>query len=412
MSIFFNDSVRVIDQGGTLRGQIEAVVDKNSIITRDASLPIEVGDTIERDLPHGRKETFSVTHVQFHRGSGGVQSFYEITTVDKPVTRDLEMETSHIQLITDTRKVFVIHGRNELARKAVFDQIRTFGLEPIEWSEARKGTGQSTPNIQSILDYAFNAAQACVVLLTPDEEVQLRPEYGTEKDKQVELEPGGQARPNVLWEGGMAYGRDPGKTVIVEIGSLRPFTDISGLHTIRLDGSPASVKLLADSLELAGCPVNLKGTDWMDTEDWKSVIATLPENNRFDPSRNKDPEEPHTLHLSAEISPSATGLFLGVSDAFDVVVSIVNHGMEQINIKQVGLQIDGEDIPFRFEANGTGDNIPDFLPARDSAGFSRILASQNTLQKIRDHYELHVYVIDGTRRRTSAKVTVDSSLTQ
>ena len=101
-----------------------------------------------------------------------------------------------------------------------------------------------------------------------------------------------------------------------------------------------------------------------------------------------------------------------MSDAFDVVVSIVNPGMEQINIKQVGLQIDGEDIPFRFEANGTGDNIPDHLPARDSAGFSRILASQNTLQKIRDHYELHVYVIDGTRRRTFAKVTVDSSLTQ
>ena len=322
------------------------------------------------------------------------------------------MGTSQIKPAADTKKVFVIHGRNEPARKAVFDQLRTFGLEPIEWSEARRGTGQSTPNIQSILDYAFNAAQACVVLLTPDEEVRLRPEYVSDRDNQVWLETGGQARPNVLWEGGMAYGRDHEKTVIVEIGSLRPFTDISGLHTIRIDGSVETIKLLADSLESAGCPVNLKGTDWMDTEDWKSVIATLPENNRFDPSDNNDPEEPQTLRLSATIRPSATGSFLGMRDAVDAVVSIVNDSTEQITIKQVGLQADGKDFPFRFAANGTGDNIPDHISAKDSSEFSRTVASQDTLQKIREHHELNVYVIDGTRIRTSAKVMVDPLLTQ
>ena len=410
MSMFFNDIVRVIDQGGTTRGQLRAVVDKNSITTQDASLPIEVGDTIERDLPHGRKETLSVTHVQFYRGSGGIRDFYEITIQPnlRPATGDLEMEISHIQPATDTRKVFVIHGRNELARKAVFAQLRTFDLEPMEWSEARRGTGQSTPNIQSILDYAFNAAQACVVLLTPDEEVQLRPEYGTDKDKQVELELGGQARPNVLWEGGMAYGRDPGKTVILEIGSLRPFTDISGLHTIRMDSSPARIKVFGESLESSGCSVKWDGTDWMDTVDWKSVIAALHENNRFDTAERNEAEEEHTLCLSAEVRPSTTGSLLGMGDAVDADVTIVNHGMERINIKEVGLQVDGEDIPFRFKANGTGDNIPDHLPARDSAKFSRIFASQ----KIRDHYELNVYVVDGTRRRTFAKVIVDPSFTQ
>jgi predicted nucleotide-binding protein len=33
---------------------------------------------------------------------------------------------------TDPRKVFVIHGRNELARKALFDFLRSIGLDPIE----------------------------------------------------------------------------------------------------------------------------------------------------------------------------------------------------------------------------------------------------------------------------------------
>ena len=322
------------------------------------------------------------------------------------------MATSHIQPTHETRKVFVIHGRNELARKAVFEQLRAFSLDPIEWSEARRGTGQSTPNIQSILDYAFKTAQACVVLLTPDEEVQLRPEYRTDRDKQVETETGGQARPNVLWEGGIAYGRDHGKTVIVEIGSLRPFTDIAGLHIIRMDGSPEAIKIFAESLESAGCPVNLDGTNWMDTTNWESVIAALPENNRFNPAEKNDSAETPTLRLSSEIRPSTTGSLLGMGDVVDAHVSIVNHGMDHINIKELGLQVDGEDIPFPFEVYGTGDPIPVHLPARDSYEFSRILYDDHTLEKIRNHHEINVYVIDGILRRMSGKVIVDSSLTR
>ena len=58
MSMLFNDIVRVIDQGGTIRGQIGAVVGKNSITTQDASVLIEVGDTIERDLPMIERKPF------------------------------------------------------------------------------------------------------------------------------------------------------------------------------------------------------------------------------------------------------------------------------------------------------------------------------------------------------------------
>ena len=79
MTYLFNDFVTIISPDGTPRGQIGAVVDKNSITTADASLLVEVGDTIERDLPHGKKETFSVTHVQFHKGLATIPDFYEIT---------------------------------------------------------------------------------------------------------------------------------------------------------------------------------------------------------------------------------------------------------------------------------------------------------------------------------------------
>ena len=80
MTSLFNDFVTIIDRDGTPRGQIGAVVDRDSIITADASILVEVGDTIERYLPHGKKETLSATYVQFQRGLGGIPDFYEITT--------------------------------------------------------------------------------------------------------------------------------------------------------------------------------------------------------------------------------------------------------------------------------------------------------------------------------------------
>ena len=79
MISLFNEFVTVISPDGTPRGEIGAVVDKNSITTADASILVEVGDTIERELPHGKKETFSVTHVQFYKGLATIPDYYEIT---------------------------------------------------------------------------------------------------------------------------------------------------------------------------------------------------------------------------------------------------------------------------------------------------------------------------------------------
>jgi predicted nucleotide-binding protein len=76
-----------------------------------------------------------------------------------------------------TRKVFVVHGRNLAARTAMFTFLRAIGLAPIEWSEAIKLTGEASPYIGHILEAAFNAAQAIVVLLTPDDTAYLRSAY-------------------------------------------------------------------------------------------------------------------------------------------------------------------------------------------------------------------------------------------
>lgn len=163
----------------------------------------------------------------------------------------------------DPRKVFVIHGRNDLARKALFDFLRAIGLHPIEWSQALAMTGQASPYIGDVLDAAFNAAQAVVVLQTPDDVAYLHESLTYPEDP--ETQPQMQPRPNVLFEAGMAMGRAPDRTIIVELGRVKVFSDIHGRHAVRLDSTVAKRQDLASRLRTAGCAVNLEGTDWHTT---------------------------------------------------------------------------------------------------------------------------------------------------
>lgn len=160
----------------------------------------------------------------------------------------------------EPRKVFVIHGRNELARSALFAFLRAIGLDPIEWSEAIGMTGKGSPYIGEVLDAAFTAAQAVVVLQTPDDVAHLHESLTYPGDPETEAQM--QPRPNVLFEAGMALGRDEDRTIIVELGRVKSFSDIHGRHVVRLSNDIASRQELATRLTTAGCAVKTTGTDW------------------------------------------------------------------------------------------------------------------------------------------------------
>lgn len=161
----------------------------------------------------------------------------------------------------DPRQIFVIDGRNEPARGALFTFLRSIGLQPIEWSQAIGMTNKASPYIGEILDAAFSAAQAVVVLETPDDIAYLHPSLTHPGDPECEAMP--QPRPNVLFEAGMAMGRDPHRTVIVELGRVRVFSDVHGRHVVRLDKRQD----LAERLRTAGCSVDLSGRDWHEAGD-------------------------------------------------------------------------------------------------------------------------------------------------
>jgi predicted nucleotide-binding protein len=119
----------------------------------------------------------------------------------------------------NAKNVFVVHGRNMAARDAMFAFLRAIGLNPIEWSPALAATGSASPYIGEVLDTAFDMAQAIVVLMTPDEMAYLLSDHASGVDD-PDTKAAPQARPNVLFEAGIAMGRDPKRTVLVELGTL------------------------------------------------------------------------------------------------------------------------------------------------------------------------------------------------
>ena len=163
--------------------------------------------------------------------------------------------------------VFVVHGRDIDARRELFIFLRSLGLKPIEWNQAIRMTGQASPYVGTILDTAFREAAAVVVLLTPDDDVRLRKRYHKAREPDYEKNLTGQARPNVLFEAGMAFGRNPNSTVLVQLGDVKAFSDVGGRHVVHLSNDPTSRNELATKLANAGCNVDTAGTDWLNAGD-------------------------------------------------------------------------------------------------------------------------------------------------
>ena len=176
---------------------------------------------------------------------------------------------------SDTRAVFVVPGRNQKATDALFQFLRAIDLRPLEWSSLVQSTGRSSPYIGEILNTAFSQAHAVIVLFTPDDEARLKEEFRQPDDPVYETQFTGQARPNVLFEAGMAMGRSEDRTVLVELGTLRPLTDLGGRHVIRLNNSTQRRQELAQRLRLAGCPVKLDGTAWHHTGDFDGAVQDV-----------------------------------------------------------------------------------------------------------------------------------------
>jgi len=186
---------------------------------------------------------------------------------------ELQQERREVMALPKSRKVWVVHGRDESLRLSIFSFLRSIGLEPIEFGQALASTGKGSPYVGEALDSAFDEAQAVVVLLTGDDEAKLQGKYVGLDDQDHERNLTPQPRPNVIFEAGMAFGRKPEKTILVQIGSIRPISNILGRHILKLDDTPEKRRDLARRLETAGCEVDISGNDWLNVGNFHKAFT-------------------------------------------------------------------------------------------------------------------------------------------
>jgi predicted nucleotide-binding protein len=161
--------------------------------------------------------------------------------------------------------LFVVHGRDTKLNEDMFGLLRALGLNPIEWSEAIAKTKGNNPDVDKIIGGQMKTVQGIVVLISPDEQAKLKNKFSETPAERILQD---QARPNVLFEAGWAFGAYPDKTLLVRVGNTRPISDLGGKHIMKLSNGAASRKELAQRLTKMKFKVNTNGTSWLTEFDF------------------------------------------------------------------------------------------------------------------------------------------------
>ena len=168
--------------------------------------------------------------------------------------KDIDEATS---FATNRKAVMIIYGHDIEAKNALFDWLRTIGLQPREWNQLVSASGSASPYIGDVLRNALQVVQAVIAFFTPDEYVTATT---AQSDRAWRL----QARPNVLIEAGMALVTHPTRTIIVTLGVQELPSDLARRLYIRLSHTAVEpLHDLAERLRVAGCEPDTSGTDWL-----------------------------------------------------------------------------------------------------------------------------------------------------
>lgn len=164
-------------------------------------------------------------------------------------------------------RIFLIHGRNKKMKKSIRDFLTCLNIDIVEWEDGVSKTEKPHPFNHEIIEAAFKLAEVLLILFTPDDLVKLKEEFWNPNEREYEKTLQGQARPNVIYEAGLAMGMKSKNTVLVEFGNLRHFSDIEGFNVIRLNNSESTRDALINRLNIAGMHIKLSTR----SRKWKTV---------------------------------------------------------------------------------------------------------------------------------------------
>lgn len=165
------------------------------------------------------------------------------------------------------RTVFVIYGQDRRAYDELSKCLASLGVSQITFDEV----SAKLPQPAFVADVVFTgiaSADAVIVLLTPDE---LAVHYDAESARFLGQDMPNharwQARPNVIFEAGVALGAQKGNTILATVGAdVSLFSDVGGMHTVRLD-APDGKKRLRERLRSLLPDIAEPGHAWDGSSD-------------------------------------------------------------------------------------------------------------------------------------------------
>lgn len=159
------------------------------------------------------------------------------------------------------KSVFVIHGRDTGAHAELVKFIRAVGLDVLAFEAVASELGP-TPFVADVVATAISKADAVIALFTPDEQAVL---HDPVTGRSLSTEASGsrwQARPNVLFEAGVAYGRPGKEPILAVLGvDVSLFSDVGGKHFVQLE-KPGAKRQLFDRLDALVGPLSPTLPDW------------------------------------------------------------------------------------------------------------------------------------------------------
>jgi predicted nucleotide-binding protein len=161
-----------------------------------------------------------------------------------------------------SRRVYVVYGHNLAMRDAMYDFLEALELQPVTKEAAVSWTGEASPFANRIIDAAFNHAQAVIILFTGDDRARLRSDLHKPDEDSGEKKYWFQPGQDQVFEAGYAFGRSPERTILIQVGRVKLFSDIDGRYIPNFTGKEKERRDLINRLKSAGCQVNDNGDPW------------------------------------------------------------------------------------------------------------------------------------------------------
>lgn len=219
---------------------------------------------------------------QFHRGQTESEDFYK--NLDQDLGRNVSTATAGAPRepaqrqfarpgtsaapapsepsVHAKRYVFVVRGRDDAAYNALAAFLQALDLRIVTWDDAVRGATGGTPHTLDIVRAGIEMADGVIILMTPDDLGQVKPEFGSPRDNPREATLSGQARQNVIFEAGWAMALDQERVILVRVGEVRPLSDIDGLNYVWLTDDISSRRSLIARLRNIGLAIDADGEAW------------------------------------------------------------------------------------------------------------------------------------------------------